>query len=142
MAGDGRTKVLASALCALVSLAVACGDADSNGASDVPDDRKIVDAPIADLNVVSTGELPTRYQVYITSGLPNSCAQFHDARITGNAGTIITVRITNTVPKDPDAVCAEVYSTHTTLLELGSDYTIGTTYTVRVNSAEAKFVPN
>jgi hypothetical protein len=127
-------------------LLAACGDADSgddgDAPPDVPDDRQVVEAPIDDLNLITTGEIPTRYQVGITSGLPNSCAQFHDARIVSNTGTVITVSITNTVPKDPNAVCAEVYGTHVSLLDLGSDYTPGTTYTVKVNSGEVKFTPD
>lgn len=131
---------------ALALLMGACGDADSDSDGDappeVPDDRQVVEAPIDDLNLISTGEIPTRYRLEIVSGLPNSCAEFHDAQIVGNSGTLITVSITNTVPKDSSTVCAEVYGTHTSVLELGSNYTPGTIYTVKVNGGEVKFQPD
>jgi hypothetical protein len=136
-----RIVVLFGCACAASMLLAACGGAHSDDPPEVPEGRKVVEAPIADLNLISTGERPPRYQVGIISGLPNSCAEFHDARITGNTGTLITVSITNTVPEDPNAVCAEVYDTHSSVLELGSDYTPGTTYTVKVNAGEVKFTP-
>jgi hypothetical protein len=134
-----------TALVCLSALLAACGDGDDGDGDsppEVPDDRQVVEAPINDLNLITTGEVPTRYQVAITSGLPNGCAEFHDARIVGNTGTLITVSITNTVPKDENTPCDAVYRTHTSLLDLGSDYTTGTTYTVKVNTGEVKFTPD
>ena len=133
---------LAVISCAGALAFAACGGADNDRAPpDVPDDRMVVEAPIQDLNLITSADIPTQYSVAITSGLPNGCAEFHDGRITGNTGTLITVEITNTVPKDPNVVCSEVYGTHQSLLNLGSSFTPGTLYTVRVNTGEVRFTP-
>jgi hypothetical protein len=58
-----------------------------------------------------------------------------------STGTVIVVKITNTVPKDANVVCSEIYGTHTSLLDLGSNYRPGTEYTVKVNAGEVKFTP-
>lgn len=132
----------AAVACLMAIGLTACGDGDADDTPpDVPDGRMVVEAPIDDLNLISSAEIPTRYSIAITSGLPNGCAEFHDGRVTSNSGTLITVEITNTVPSDPNVVCTEVYGTHQSLLDLGSGYIPGTLYTVRVNTGEVTFTP-
>lgn len=133
--------LLPTVVCLLAAAMSACGEGDSDEPPEVPDDRMVVEAPIADLNLASSAGTPTQYSLAITSGLPNACAKFHDARITSASGTLITVAVTNTVPKDPNVACAEVYGEHTSILQLGSDFSPGVTYTVKVNQGEVRFTP-
>jgi hypothetical protein len=134
----------ASAACVAAIGLAGCGDGggDDDGAPQVPDGRMVVEAPIDDLSLITSAEIPTRYSIAITSGLPNGCAEFHDGRIVSNSGTVITVEITNTVPTDPNAVCTEIYGTHQSLLDLGAGYIPGTLYTVKVNSGQVQFTPD
>jgi hypothetical protein len=101
--------------------------------------RKIVDAPIDGLDVVVRESFPPQYAVTIVSGLPSGCAVFNAAEVTSRAGTEITIRVTNTEPDDPNLACTAIYGTHESTVELGSDFTSGVTYTVRVNDESIDF---
>ena len=75
----------------------------------------------------------------ITSGLPSGCAVFDKAEVTSRSGNTITVRVTNTVPDDPNVACTAIYGTKETTVGLGSDFTSGETYTVNVNDKSIDF---
>ncbi len=101
--------------------------------------RKIVDAPIDGLDIIVRESFPPQYAVHIVSGLPSGCALFEQAEITGRSGTEITVHVTNTMPDDPNVACTAIYGTHESTVDLGSDFTAGTPYTVRVNDKSVEF---
>lgn len=100
---------------------------------------KIEDAPIDDLDILVLESFPPQYNLRITSGLPSGCAVFDKAEITGRSSNTITVRVTNTVPDDPNVACTAIYGTKETTLPLGSDFTSGETYTVQVNDNSIDF---
>ena len=102
-------------------------------------DRKVVDAPIEAVDILVRESFPPGYTVHITSGLPSGCARFNAAEVFERNGTIIAIRVTNTVPADPGAICTEIYGYHETNLNLGTDFKPGQTYTVKVNDKEKTF---
>ena len=101
--------------------------------------RRVVDAPIESIDILVRESFPPGYTAHIVSGLPSGCAEFHEARVTGRAGTTITIRVTNTMPSDPETVCTEIYGFHESDVDLGQDFVPGRRYTVRVNDRETTF---
>jgi len=129
-------------IAAALAFAVACGSSSvaDRTATPSPDaGRIVVPAPIDKLDLLVRESRPTAYAVHILSGLPSGCAQFNDARIAGRSGTTITIEVTNTMPSDKNVACTAIYGTHETTIELGTDFTAGTTYTVHVNDKELSF---
>jgi hypothetical protein len=102
-------------------------------------DRKVVLAPIDKLDLIIRESFPPQYAVRILSGLPNGCAQFNEARITDRTASTITIEVTNTMPTDPNVACTQIYGTHESIVELGSDFGPGKEYLVRVNDKELRF---
>jgi hypothetical protein len=100
---------------------------------------QIVAAPIDKLDLITRESSPPQYAVRITSGLPDGCTKFHEARIAGRSGTTITIAVTNTHPSDPMIACTAIYGEHEAVIELGSDFAPGAQYTVRVNDQELRF---
>ncbi|HLB22766.1 MAG TPA: hypothetical protein VJP07_01605 [Dehalococcoidia bacterium] len=127
-------------LLAIAAVGATCGnDEDGAPAPTSTPGRKIVDAPIDGLDIVVRESFPPQYGVHIVSGLPSGCAQFDKAEITGRTAAEITIRVTNTVPADPNVACTAIYGTHESDVDLGSDFTAGATYTVRVNDKSIDF---
>jgi hypothetical protein len=77
--------------------------------------------------------------VRIVSGLPSGCAEFHSAELTSTQDQTFTIRVQNTMPADPNAICTAIYGMHESIVELGSDLVSGTQYTVRANDKELTF---
>lgn len=90
-------------------------------------------APIEEVRVNIAESYPVQIFVYIRGGLADSCTTLHEVKTERN-GNIINIEVTTQSPKD--AVCAEVYSTFEENVALGSDFTLGQTYTVNVNDAK------
>lgn len=124
---------------------VAAPTADAGGRTSVPPptpdagDREIVPAPIDETKLIIRESAPPQYAVRVVSGLPNGCAQFNEAKITGREGFAIRIEVTNTMPSDPNVVCTAIYGTHEEIIELGTDFVSGTEYAVQVNDAELRF---
>lgn len=138
--------LIALAAGTLALLAAACGDGDVNDASDdggapsTPSaDRTIAPAPIDELELIIRESAPPQYAVRVVSGLPDGCAEFYEAALTGRTGKTIEIEVTNTVPSDPKVICTAIYGTHEETIELGSDFDSGTEYVVKVNDEELKF---
>lgn len=141
-----RTKLtLGLTLLALVFavMSAACGD---DGRTPDPDPvpaptyaPKIEDAPIDQLEVLILESFPAQYNLRIVSGLPSGCHQFDKAEVTGRSDSEIEVRVTNTLPGDPNIACTAIYGTHESTVPLGSDFIAGATYTVRVNDKTTTF---
>ena len=138
-----RTRRALIALFALIALPmafVACtGDSGGSGGGGNTDDRVVVDSPIEELEVLQRESSPVQYAVAITSGLPSGCAVFDKSEVTGREGTTITIRVTHTMPADPNTACTMIYGLHESVVELGTDFESGTEYTVKVNDKETTF---
>jgi len=80
---------------------------------------------------------PPQVLVYIKGGLADSCTTFHKLT-TEREGKNVTITVTTKRPKD--AICAEVYGFFEKTVNLGSDFTSGETYTLRVNDKTTIFV--
>jgi hypothetical protein len=134
-----------------VAVAAVCGDARTSddagsvppsptaGSSSAGQDRRSVQAPIDEADIVVRESFPPQYAVRVVSGLPSGCAEFEGYE-TARSGATITVKVTNTVPADPMAVCTAIYGMHEGTVELGSDFTSGITYLVTVNDRTLTFV--
>lgn len=101
-------------------------------------DRTFELAPIDGAEIVMRESAPPQYAVHITSGLPSGCAEFADATAS-RTGDAITITVRNTLPADARIACTQIYGTHETTVELGSDFVRGTTYRVRVNAKTIEF---
>jgi hypothetical protein len=137
-------KFMLGAVLVLVAgglLAVSCGDADDDGgATATPsEERRLELAPIDELELIIRETFPPQYAARIVSGLPNGCAQFHDAELVSRQGQTFTIRVRNSMPADPNVVCTAIYGTHEEIVELGSDLTPGAEYVVKVNDRELRF---
>ena len=137
----------------LLLLAAACGDPDSSdgdddgGGSSAPtptpsavvlDGRQVVPAPIDELDLLQRESFPVQYALRLVSGLPDGCHEFRGVEVERD-DTEITVSVTNTRPDDPDVACTQVYAQRESVVELGTDFTSGTTYTVKVNDKSLEF---
>ncbi len=139
--------LVALATGAMALLAAACGGdvddaSDSAGPTPGPtanDERTIVRASIDDLDLIVRESAPPQYAVRIVSGLPDGCAEFYKATLTGRTGTTIEIEVTNTVPSDQTLICTAIYGTHEEIIELGSDFDSGTDYVVKVNDEDLRF---
>jgi hypothetical protein len=102
-----------------------------------PPDQEIKLAPIEDLTIMMLTSDPPQVQVYFKGGLADSCTTFNDLKV---ERSVSTFKITVTVRRPGDAVCAQVYSTFEKYENLGSDFAPGETYTVYVNDKTTSFV--
>jgi hypothetical protein len=113
----------------LVSMLMSCGTDDN--------DIEIKPAPIHEVRVSFAKSLPPQVLVYIQGGLADSCTTFHELK-TERSGN--TVTITVTVQRPREAICAEVYGFFERNENLGTDFTSGKNYTVKVNDRTTSFV--
>ena len=94
-------------------------------------------APIEGITVMMLTSDPPQVQVYIKGGLADSCTTFNDLKVERSVNIF---KITVTVQRPGEAVCAQVYSTFEKYENLGSDFAPGETYTVHVNDKTTNFV--
>jgi hypothetical protein len=100
-------------------------------------DIEISLAPIHEVGVLFMESFPVQVGVHIKGGLRDGCTTFHDAVVT-REGNSVNIEITVQRPKD--AICTQVYSFFEENLNLGSDFTSGTTYNLIVNDYTTTFV--
>lgn len=94
-------------------------------------------APIHEVEVSIMKSNPPQIGVYIKGGLRDGCTTFHDIEI-AREGSTVNIKVTTQHPKD--TVCPAIYGFFEKYLNLGSDFTIGTTYTLNVNDYTTTFV--
>jgi hypothetical protein len=94
-------------------------------------------APIHEIEVYFMESYPVQVGVYIEGGLRDGCTTFNDAVVT-REGNLVNIEVTVQRPKD--AICTQVYSFFEKNLNIGSDFTSGTTYTLIVNDYTTTFV--
>ena len=137
----GNRRLGLSFACALAAAlllgAVACSPRTPAGGDN--GERKEVDAPIESIDILVRESFPPGYTLHIVSGLPSGCAKFNMAAVIERTGNNIFVRVTNTMPSDPNVVCTMIYGYHETNLDLGTNFKSGVTYTVQVNDKSKTF---
>jgi len=99
---------------------------------------RIVPAPIESVEIVAAASYPAQYFANVVSGLPSGCAKFYKYEVTRSGDTVV-ITVTNTMPSQP-VPCTQVYGMTQHNISLGSDFTSGQTYTVRVNDVTKTFV--
>jgi len=92
-------------------------------------------APIDNAEIIVRESAPPQYAVHVTSGLPSGCHRFDHASVTRTPSRI-SIEVLNSLPDDPGIACTAIYGYHEETIELGSDFTPGETYAVRVNDRD------
>ena len=120
----------------IVGLAAIIAAASPRAAGPAPSDdaRQTVPAPIDRLEVVVSG---TQATLKLTAGLPSGCAK-RDSSSISRAGDTISVTVLNSMPKG-NPVCTMIYGQYDLSIDLGSSFTPGASYTVRVNDKTTTF---
>jgi hypothetical protein len=93
-------------------------------------------APIHEVNVTILMSNPPQIGVYIKGGLRDGCTKYHDIEVTRESD-IINIKVTTEHHKD--VFCPAIYTYFEKDVNLGSDFTIGTTYTLNVNDYTTTF---
>lgn len=94
-------------------------------------------APIHEVKVNIAESYPPQVFVYIKGGLNDACTTFHQLTVE-RSGNTIYIEVATQRPKG--AICAQVYGFFEQNVNLGSDFTSGETYTVKVNDMTTSFV--
>ena len=100
------------------------------------DDNEISLAPVHEVDVLFMESFPVQVGVRIKGGLRDGCTAFHDAVVTRDGDT---VNIEVTVQRPKEAVCDLAYRFFEKNLNLGSEFTAGTVYTLNVNDFTTTF---
>lgn len=87
-------------------------------------------APIHEVTVTLLKSNPPQINVYIKGGLRDGCTTFNNIEIK-REGNVFNIEVTVQHPKD--AFCPAIYGYFEKNVNLGSYFTIGTTYTINVN---------
>jgi len=93
-------------------------------------------APIHEVNVTLLKSKPPQIGVYIKGGLRDGCTTFHNIEIT-REGSTVNIKVTTQHPKDK--VCPAVYGYFEKDVNLGSNFSVGTIYTLNVNDYTSTF---
>ena len=100
------------------------------------DDIEISLAPIHEVEVLFMESFPVQVGVRIKGGLRDGCTIYREAAVTREGNTI---NIEVTVQKPKDRACPAVYTYFERNLNLGSDFTAGATYKLKVNDYTTTF---
>ena len=103
----------------------------------IPLPRHPEPAPIDGLDVLTLESFPPQYMLHIVAGLPSGCAEPLSHEVLPRQGNLIRVVVLNSLPDN--AICTAIYGMYELNINLGSDFTSGQTYTVRVNEHEVTF---
>jgi len=101
------------------------------------DEIEIRLAPIHEVSVNIAESYPPQVFVHIKGGLRDGCTTFHQLTTRRDDKTI-DIEVTTQRPKDK--ACTQVYQYFEKNVVLGSDFTSGETYTVKVNDKMTTFV--
>jgi hypothetical protein len=93
-------------------------------------------APIHEVTASIMKSNPPQIGVYIKGGLRDGCTTFNDIEIT-REGSTINIKVTVQHPKD--TFCPAIYGYFEKNINLGSDFTVGKTYTLNVNDFTTTF---
>jgi hypothetical protein len=103
----------------------------------LPSGRNPEPAPIDGLDVLTLESFPPQYMLHVKAGLPSGCAEPLSHRIVGRQGNVIEVEVLNSLPAN--AICTAIYGMYELNINLGSDFTSGQSYSVRVNGDQVTF---
>jgi hypothetical protein len=129
-----RASFLTAIFCLSMLILVALFGCKSNGGGQ---DIEIRLAPIHEVKVNIAESYPPQVIVYIKGGLSDNCTTFHELTQQRNGNTI-TIEVTTKRPKKE--VCAQVYGFFERNVNLGTDFTSGETYAIKVNDKTETFV--
>jgi hypothetical protein len=101
------------------------------------DDMEIRPAPIHEVKTLIMKSNPPQIGVYIKGGLPDGCTTVNNIEIT-REGNSVNLKVTVQRPKDK--ACPAIYTYFERDVNLGSGFTSGTTYTLKVNDYTTSFV--
>lgn len=104
--------------------------------SQSPIDLEIKLATIDEVKVYIMKSNPPQIGVYIKGGLPDGCTTFHDIETT-REGSTVNIKVTVQHPREVS--CPAVYTNFEKDINLGTDFTFGTTYTLNVNDYNTTF---
>jgi hypothetical protein len=93
-------------------------------------------APIDEVKVNLLKSNPPQIGVYIKAGLPDGCSTPGDIETT-RAGNSVNIKVTIRHPIG--VFCPAIYTTFEKNVNLGTDFTMGTTYTLNVNDYTTTF---
>ena len=93
-------------------------------------------APIHEVDVVMMQSNPPQVGVLIKGGLSDGCTGFHNIEIT-REGDTFNIKVTTKRPKDVS--CPAIYTNFEKDINLGSDFTVGTIYTLNINDYTTTF---
>ena len=93
-------------------------------------------APIHEVQVNIAESSPPQIFVYIKGGLADGCTTFHELT-TERSGNTVNIKVT--VRRLKEAICTQVYGYFEKNVNLGSDFTSGETYTIKVNDKITTF---
>lgn len=132
-----RVAVTAALGLAVILLAGAVALAAARGDLGPAPGRQTVPAPIDGFSVLIRESSPPQVSLNVTAGLPGGCAQ-RDSHSVTRSGDTFTVTVLNSMPSG-NPICTMIYGTYDLTIELGSDFRIGGTYTVKVNDKTTTF---
>ena len=101
------------------------------------DDVEISLAPIHEVKVSIMKSNPPQIGVYIKGGLRDGCTTFHNVAI-AREGNTVSIKVTTQHHRE--VFCPAIYIYFEKNINLGSDFTIGTNYTLNVNDYTTTFV--
>ena len=97
-------------------------------------DTVVADAPIDNVYITTDPDDPSRYIMYVTSGLPSGCAQFDDWNVERIDDETFQLKVTNRVPAPGELIaCTEIYGMKTSVAvigEVGEDLTACEVYRI------------
>lgn len=93
-------------------------------------------APIHEVKISIAKSLSPQIIVNITGGLSDGCTTF-DAIKTSRSGDTVTITVTTRHPRNTE--CPAIYGYFEQMVNLGSDFTGGNTYTLKVNDYVTTF---
>jgi hypothetical protein len=99
-------------------------------------DVEIKLAPIDEVSISLLKSNPPQINVHIKGGLPDGCTTFHDSVVTREGNT---VNIKVTIQRPRGMTCPAIYTNFEKDVNLGSDFILGTTYTLNVNDYSTTF---
>jgi hypothetical protein len=111
--------------------------ASARGGTNPAPSRVTVPAPIDQVDVLIRESNPPQVTLKVMAGLPSGCAQ-RESHSVSRTGDIFTVSVLNSMPSG-NPVCTMIYGTYELDLDLGRDFSPGTTYTVHVNDKTTTF---
>jgi hypothetical protein len=130
------TKILLVCAAALLIMLILVSGACSKATPTTGSQEVIDPAPIHEVNTSLLKTNPPQVSVYIKGGLRDGCTTFNNIEVT-REGNTVNIKVTTKHPKE--AVCPAIYGYFEKNINLGSDFTIATTYTLKVNDYTTTF---